>query len=362
MTRLAERQFISEYWFPIWKVNWRSRLILALTLVTFVCLLLSGCNRNDSGSIELVKRVEDEELGCYVSPNAMVQQEGLAYATSASDLVILDVSDALNPRCLSTYETEQIVNAVVLAGPYAFLAAEGLIVMDVSDPYNPQEISRYEIDSVATDIKLKGDYAFLTGVGKGLLIFDVSNPERPELVSQTTFPDATVESRSVNVTAIDFVDQYAYVLVEGDYPYFIAILDVSDPTSPRVIRRYVPESDHNPFDIVVHGQYAYLNGGLLDIDVVDVSDPLSPHLVGSINTPGQPGQYVVDGNYIYVGDSFNISVIEVSNPARPRVVGFYDISSSSDIAKIGDYLYTVGQTWENGESQPPKLHIFRFTP
>ncbi|MCB0203127.1 MAG: hypothetical protein KDI03_23885, partial [Anaerolineae bacterium] len=176
------------------------------------------------------------------------------------------------------------------------------------------------------------------------------------------FPDAGDQFGVVHVTAVDFVNDYAYVLVQGDYPYFIAILDVSDPASPRVIRRYVPGSEHDPLDIVVHGQYAYLNGGLLDIDIVDVSNALSPHLVGSISTPGQPGQYVIDGNYIYVGDSFNISVVEASDPARPRVVGFYDISSSRDIAIIGDYLYTVGQTWENGESQPPKLHIFRFVP
>lgn len=334
----------------------------ALVLVLCGLLLLAGCSGRPNDNIELIKRVEDAELGCYISPKAMVQRESLAYTASATDLVILDVSDPVNPRCLSTFDTKRIVNDVALAGSYAFLAAEGLIVMDISDPRNPVELFRYASDSMATDIKLKDGHLYLAAVQNGLLVFDVSNPERPQIISEMTFPDAAVERSSVNVTAIDFVDGYAYVLVEGDYPYFIAILDVADPASPRVIRRYVPESEHNPFDMVVYGQFAYLNGGLLDIDVVDVSDPLLPQLVGSINTPGQPGKYVGDGNYIYVGDSFNISVIEISNPAKPRVVGFYDISSSSDIAKIGDYLYTVGQTRENGEAQPPKLHIFRFTP
>ena len=172
----------------------------------------------------------------------MIQRGNLAYLADGRDLVILDVSDPLHPRCLSVYKTKRSVNALVLAESYAFLAAEGLIVMDISDPHNPQEISRYEIDSVATDIKLKGDYAFLTGVSNGLLIFDVSNPEQPELVSQTTFPDAAVESPRVSVTAIDFVGEYAYVLVKGDYPFFIAILDVSDPASPKVCLLYTSPS------------------------------------------------------------------------------------------------------------------------
>ncbi len=235
--------------------------------------------------------------------------------------------------------------------------------MDISDPRNPQELSRYEIDSVATDVKFEDDHVFLAALDNGLLIFDVSDPGQPQLVSQTTFPDAAVESASVDVTAIDFVDQYAYVLVQGDYPYFIAILDVSDPAAPKVVRRFVPESELNPWDIVVHGQYAYLNGGLQYIDIVDVSDPLAPRLVGSVDTPGSPMQYVVDGNHVYVNDSHGISVINVANPTQPRVVGFYEIgmSATSGISTVGDYLYTAGSTEEDGRYHNG-LHIFRFVP
>ena len=292
----------------------------------------------------------------------MIQRDALAYAGSGTDLVVLDVSDPLNPRCMSRNDMNRRVDALVLAGPYAFLAAEGLIVMDISDPRNPQELSRYEIDSMATDVKFEDDHVFLATVHNGLLIFDVTNPEQPQLVSQMTFPDAAVESASVRVTAIDFVDQYAYVLVQGDYPYFIAILDVSDPAAPKEIRRFVPEAEYPTLDIVVHGRHAYLNGGFLYLDIVDVSDPLAPHLVGSVDTP--PGglmQYVVDGNYVYVGGAEHISVIDVANPANPRVVGVFEIGTNN-IARVGDYIYSVGQTLENGESQPPKLHIFRFAP
>lgn len=363
MTSNIERQIISQHRLPTPGSRWRSRLLIALTLACCAFWLLAGCSLNANKNIELVKRVEDEELGClvYISPNALIQREDLAYAASGTHLVVLDVSDPLNPRCVSRNDTNRRVDALVLDGPHAFLAAEGLIVMDISDPPNPQELSRYEIDSMATDIKVEGDYAFLAAVENGLLIFDVSNPEQPHMVSQTTFPDAAVESASVDVTAIDFVDQYAYVLVKGDYPYFIAILDVSDPAAPKVVRRFVPESELNPWDIVVHGQYAYLNGGLQYIDIVDVSDPLAPRLVGSVNTPGHPRQYVVEGDSVYVGDSFNISVIDVANPANPRVAGVFEIGTNN-IARVGDYIYSVGQTLENGESQPPKLHIFRFVP
>lgn len=359
MTSDMERQIIFQHCLSTPGSRWRARLLIALTLACCAVWLLAGCSLNANKNIELVRRVEYEELGCYFDPSAMIQREALAYAASGTDLVVLDVSDPLNPRCLSRNDMNRRVDALVLAGPYAFLAAEGLIVVDISDPRNPRELSRYEIDSMATDIKLEGNYAFLTAVHSGLLVFDVSDPKQPQLVSQMTFPDAAVESASVSVTAIDFVDQYAYVLVKGDYPYFIAILDVSDPAAPRVVHRFVPESELNPWDIVVHGQYAYLNGGLQYIDIVDVSDPLAPRLVGSVDTPGHPRQYVIEENDVYVGDSFNISVINVANPANPQVTGVFEIRSNN-IARVGDYIYSVGQTLENGEPQPPKLHIFRF--
>ena len=54
--------------------------------------------------------------------------------------------------------------------------------------------------------------------------------------------------------------------------------------------------------------------------------------------------------------------IDVANPTQPRVVGFYEIgmSATTGVSRIGDYLYTVGSTAEDGYD--PKLHIFRFVP
>ena len=115
--------------------------------------------------------------------------------------------------------------------------------MDISDPRNPQELSRYEIDSMATDIKFEDVHVFLATVHNGLLIFDVSNPEQPQLVSQMTFPDAAVESASVDVTAIDFVDQYAYVLVKATIRTSSRYWKSAIRPRPKRSRRFVPEFD-----------------------------------------------------------------------------------------------------------------------
>ncbi|MCR4297161.1 MAG: hypothetical protein NUV75_00190, partial [Gallionella sp.] len=231
-------------------------------------MLLSGCNTRANRNIELIKRISDEVLGCYFSPAAAIAQGNLAYVANHGDLVILDVSDPLSPQCIASYKPQPLMEYsygkmrnvrnvldVVIDGHYAYLAANGLVVVDISDPGNPRELSTYDIDTFALDIKLRDQYAFVAAVSNGLLIFDVSDPAHPKLVSQGRFPDAASDGASVHVTAVDFVEQYVYVVVKGDYPYFIAIMDVSDPASPVTVRRYIPE--HQPYDVVVQGQYAY---------------------------------------------------------------------------------------------------------
>jgi len=186
------------------------RAYIALACALCAALLLSGCNTRANKNLELVKRMDDEDIGCYLSPAATVVRRDLAYIANHSELVILDVSDPLTPQCIASLEAQPLmewsagkwrnirnVRDVAIVGHYAYLAANGLVVVDISDPQNLQEVSVYDIDTAALDIKLKGNYAFLAAVRNGLLIFDVSDPAQPELVSQLRFPDAAVMCLSI---------------------------------------------------------------------------------------------------------------------------------------------------------------------
>jgi hypothetical protein len=312
-------------------------------------------NRN----IKLVKRID---LAYPFSPETIVLQGDLAYGANHDDLIILDVSDPLNPQRVaslvpgSSLGKKRNVLDVVVDGHYAYLAANGLVVVDISDPSSPKELYMYDIDTRAVDIGINENHVYLAGLEDGLLIFDVSDPSQPKLVNQVGISDAGW--RGDGVDAVDFVEQYACVVREMDNTRFVEILDVSNPTSPRNGSVYTPKPRHGPMDIVVQDHYAYLNGLFYSIDIADLSDPLVPRLVGSVETPGQVGQYVVDRGYVYIADSFNISIIDTSTPAKPKVVGFYDMITVSNVAKVGDYLYAVGQT----AGRAPELHIFQFEP
>src|SRR5471030_2878031 len=80
--------------------------------------------------------------------------------------------------------------------------------------------------------------------------------------------------------------------------------------------------------VSVAGSYAYL-GSDFGLEIVDISDPTTPSLVGRAAFPNGANGAVAIGNYVYVGIDFNdstehlLSVVNDSNPSSPVVVGSY---------------------------------------
>ena len=56
--------------------------------------------------------------------------------------------------------------------------------------------------------------------------------------------------------------------------------------------------------VVVDGDYAYVADDLSGLQVIDVSDPAVPQIVGSVDTPGEALGVDIVGNCVYVADGF----------------------------------------------------------
>jgi len=65
-----------------------------------------------------------------------------------------------------------------------------------------------------------------------------------------------------------------------------------------------------------------LADGSSGLQVIDVSNPSSPVLIGSVDTPGFARGVTVTGDTAYVADWSNgLQVIDVSNPSSPVLIG-----------------------------------------
>ena len=113
----------------------------------------------------------------------MVVQGNYAYMGIGPRLVILDISDPALPILIGqTAVLTGIVNGVVVAGKYAYLAAwyHGFRIIDLSLASNPVEVGFYESNGFfPDDVAVSGNYAYVTSYNTGLRIIDVEHTNQP---------------------------------------------------------------------------------------------------------------------------------------------------------------------------------------
>jgi hypothetical protein len=156
-------------------------------------------------------------------------------------------------------------------------------------------------------------------------VVDVSDPAHPVLRSSYT---DLFRASSVAVQGhLAFVADWA----TSDQPNSarwprlkgLAILDISDPSSPVLLGTY--NTAHSAIrDVVVSGDRAYLMCDGQGLVVVDVSHPTHPTRVGGVLSPAQLKDMYKVGNKLYVADAWNgFSILDVGNPAAPQLLGVY---------------------------------------
>lgn len=138
-----------------------------------------------------------------------------------------------------------------------------------------------------------------------------------------------------------------HVLAHGDHVLFgsssgLTILDVHDPATPQVTGSVSLANEVR--DMAVAGNLVYVANGNTGLVIIDITDPAKPQIIGKHQTPGGTVGYPEEddgaalsvslfGQYAVVGLTNNgLEVIDVSSPAHPLPAGRY--SSYEDVYKI----------------------------
>ena len=162
---------------------------------------------------------------------------------------LLDISDPLHPRHISTIRTQE-AQTVFVQDHYAFMGdwASGYItIADVADPLKPQVISRTKLDGFGDGLDLAGDLCAAStghhsfknggsktpegfGHGHGVELIDISNPHSPTTLSVFKFPQ--LYHLGNDFWTVRICDNYAFAA--DTYNGFFA-LDITDRTAPKPI-------------------------------------------------------------------------------------------------------------------------------
>ena len=214
-----------------------------------------------------------------------------------------------NPATISTTAVGLFPTTVSTWGRYLFLGSTaGSRIFDISDPTTPVLVSSPGITVTSKSI-IVGQYLY-TATGLGFMVTSLSNPSAPAILSTTVL---SVANRS-----FDIQGKYAYLMKSNGE---LDIIDISSTiTMPIVTTTLIDPAAVNWIE--VQGRYAYISySGINTIYVVDISNPLTPTIVGSIALGLIPNRMVVRESMLYVTNSTGIYAINVANPTLPVLTG-----------------------------------------
>jgi hypothetical protein len=200
-------------------------------------------------------------------------------------LVIFDMARPTNPEEASRLELDGTPEHVAVTGSSALVAtgASGLQIVDVNDIESPYVTGRYtDTFGNANAVAASGDLAYVAigappraeapdGNYGALSVLDVHAAGGPVEVGRMAMPE--------RLTAVSVKDDYCVVVDANS----ITLIDVSDPTKPTWLDRFVP-SDADPgltpvnISVRMFGDYTYAGVNPASLFVLELVEgpPLTP--------------------------------------------------------------------------------------
>jgi len=175
----------------------------------------------------------------YLSGSWVAVSSHYAYLVGTSGLTIYDISNPAHPSGAwqyATYPTGYYFTLVVDGG-YAYLAenhiGSDVLILNVADPAHIVQVADLAIPGFR--LEKSGNILYIANASQtsgGMVIENVSDPANPYY--DGTFPiNGTID--------VKVQENYAFIL-DGTtgHPVHLAIIDVTDPTSPVGKGDYVP--------------------------------------------------------------------------------------------------------------------------
>jgi hypothetical protein len=270
----------------------------------------------------------------------------LAYIIS-SGLWILDMSDPAHPSVRGSYTSLGISKiAIPASGNMAYVGGDQFQILDLTNPITPTLRGSYT-DAVSP-LYIAGTHVYAGGYQK-LLAFDVTNPDAPTLSSSIALTGTLVAAAGANNLLYVLSFTQHIVAHERSVFTYLNILDVSDPSNPIVlgsINRLTYISDINPGlpgAIVLAGTLAYAATGET-LEIIDISNPAHPQVRTHYDTPGHASYVQIIGDLAYVADAeAGLSILDISDRLNPTVRGRYQGSACYYVLVKDGLAYLIGE-------------------
>ncbi len=278
-------------------------------------------------------------------------------ASSISSNRILNISDPTDITLMSSRDsftkfiTGLVDGDIFYGGRNATSGIGAISFYNVSNPNGYGSVSGVYLGSVTvdgsvTDIDIQGHFLYATAYdssgSRAFVVIDIQDPTSPVRIPNNW--------SSMTTLGVDVEGYYAF-LAESHYGLWVC--NVSNPYAVTQPSPGYIDTPGNATAVLVDGGIAYVADGPSGIQIVDISDPSAPVIIGSADTPGNAVKLAMQGNTLFVADrTGGVQVFDVSTPTSPVAVANIAISDAYEIdlmggvlvigASDGVYTYSVG--------------------
>lgn len=213
------------------------------------------------------------------------------------------------------------------------------------DVINGNIITSLLFNATTTDIDAIHGYAFLTRATSSnqVLIADTKDPANPQIIAEKSLPG--VAGSYPGGRSLYYFDNKLYVGVHRTAGHEFHIFDVTDRKNPIWLGSR--EMNHNINQIIVRDNYAYLatSGNTKDVIILNISNPSLIQQVYTLELAGNEDSQslFLMGNLLFIGKSKaktstspEFVIVDISNPTTPTIVGSLLVNGTVSSIQVHD--------------------------
>ncbi len=315
--------------------------MLMYLLICSNSLIVQGKEVEERINLIEISHVETngEAMTVYIDGN-------LAFVLDTTDynpegLIIIDISDPYNPEKLTSYYDGGLPYDILSKDSIAFVADgnDGVEIFNISDPTTPIKIANHNDGGMSTDLELVGDLLFVADWSDGLEVLNVSDPQNPvEIYNYWSY--------QFTCTHVSIKDTIACITDHKNSYTGIRLLNISNPLAITTLTTYSP-SNIDFWDPKIYGDFIYSQNDNLqgeDVYILNISNPFIIQEINSFSIGHDTHSIFIQNNIAYLAD-FNegLNVIDITDPLNPFLIGnYHDIDGNSkDVQVIDDLVFVA---------------------
>ena len=278
------------------------------------------------------------QLGVIRAPADLVAVSGdLAYVVAERTLTVFDISNPGQPARKGSYVFPDKIWGIEAIGTLVYAAVDkfGLGIVDVSNPATPTLRGSLKTPGQSKSVTIVGSTALVADHMSGVNFIDVSNPAKP-----TSSGEYFLEGYARAVASS------GSIAVAVDAPTGLYVFDMSKPGHLEPIgtqqnaERPTSVELSDPSETQGRKLAVLVGSGMLQI--YDVTNPVAPVKAATFKTSnGRLQGVALRGALAYVADGAGVQIVDLTTPTMPRLVGGFNTNAPARSVAVTDAVVLV---------------------